>query len=123
MNMGLGRFNAEMLLAEHRYRPIRGQLLSISRQTVALTPGEARALLEETGTPVRATASRIDTTTKHQLGERNFISDESFYALFSDAQLVVLDVSDYEKADIIHDMNRPIPERLENQFDFAILGS
>lgn len=122
--MGLDRFVTELLLAEHRYRPIRGSLLSISRQTIGLTTDEALALLRETGTPVRPEArSEAGRKTQHQFGMQNLISDESFYSLFTDAQLVVLDVSDYEQADIIHDMSHPVGPELENRFDFAMVGS
>jgi len=122
--MGLGPFEAEFLLAEHQYKPITGRMLTISRQTVTMTPDKALELLRETNTPVRPEAKiAIDDKTRGHKTTQELISDDSFYALFSDAKLSVLDVSDYEGADVIHDMNVPIGPDLEGQFDFVICGS
>src|SRR5262245_19094192 len=122
--MGIDAITAEFLLAEHRYKPTRGKMLSLARQTITLTPPEALALLEQTGTPRRTNAEcKTDTKTMHFFTEKNLIADESFYSLFCDARLVVLDQSDYEKPDIIHDMSLPVPKRLECQYDFVIIGS
>ncbi len=37
-------------------------------------------------------------------------------------KLSIIDCSDYENADIIHDMNQPIPESLQKSFDVVIDG-
>ena len=123
--MGLSQTEAEFLLAEHRYQPITGTLLTISRQTVGMTPDYARRLVTSTGVLVRpeATVSLDDKTLGHPMTGANFISDDSFYALFTAAKLSILDVSDYEGADVIHDMNLPIGPELENRFDFVLCGS
>lgn len=122
--MGLGPFEAAFLLAEHRYRPIRGNFLTISRQTVTLKPDEAYRLLTDNGIPIRSDAGvAIDDRTRGHKTDEALIADDSFCAQFTDAKLSVLDVSDYEQADIIHDMNDPIGDELENRFDFVMRGS
>src|SRR5947208_11279189 len=106
--MGIGLPQAEMLLFEHRYRPIKGEILSISRNTIGLRAEQARALFARTGTRTRPGVElEEDTTTVHAHGKTGWISDRSFYASFSDAKLTVLDVIDYEKPDIVHDMTVP----------------
>jgi len=122
--MGLDQSHIEMLLFEHRYKPIRGELLTISRNTIGMTFGGVKKLLQEMGTPIRPEAQvELDKDTVHTHGSLELISDKCFFSLFSDAHLSVLDVSDYEKADIIHDMSLPIDSSLENRFDFIINGS
>ncbi len=122
--MGISRVPAELLLFEHRYRPIRGELLTVSRNTIGLTAEAARELVRQAGVPLRPDARvEADRATVHTYGAAELIADYSFYALFSDARLSVLDVSDYEGADILHDMSLPIDPALENRFDFIINGS
>ena len=123
--MGLGPTEAEFMLAEHRYKPIDGTLLTISRQTIAMSPDFAKHLVTSAGLPLRSEAlvSLDDKTLGHTLKDMDLISDDSFYALFSGAKLSILDVSDYEGADVIHDMNLPIGPELENRYDFVMCGS
>jgi SAM-dependent methyltransferase len=123
--MGLGPPEAEFLLAEHRYQPIRGTWLTISRQTVGMTPSFAKHLVTQAGVALRPEAQiHLDKqTTGHSLSGVELISDDSFYALFSDAKFSILDVSDYEGADVLHDMNLPIGAEWENRFDFVLCGS
>jgi SAM-dependent methyltransferase len=113
-----------MLLFEHGHRPIEGELLTISRNAIGLTPAQAAALLERAGTARRPGAGfEVDATTVHGYGATGWVSDRSFYAAFSPARLTVLDVIDYERPDIVHDMTRPIDPSLEGRFDFVINGS
>jgi SAM-dependent methyltransferase len=122
--MGLDAIHIEMLFGEHRHKAIEGELLTVSRSTIAMTEAGVRELLKQTGTPIRPGVQvEIDNTTVHGFGSHGWITDKSLFALFTDAQLSVLDVSDYEKADIIHDMSLPIDSSLENRFDFIINGS
>jgi SAM-dependent methyltransferase len=122
--MGLDLIHIEMLLSEHRYKSIQGELLTVSRNTIGMTGDAVKQLLEQTGTPIRPGARvELDRDTVHTYGSQELISDKSFFSLFSDARLSVLDVSDYEKADVIHDMSLPIDRALENKFDFVINGS
>lgn len=118
---------ARAILREHLFRPITGSMLLIGRQTVPLTVPEAKALLKEAGVPVRADFNPdkpgvLDTTTR--IGKNlNYISDIGFFAMFSDAKIRTLDVTDYEGAEIIHDMHFPVPDELENSMDFIYNGS
>ena len=51
--MGIDGFAARMMLHEHRYRPIRGTVLTIGRQSIGLTAEQMDHLLMVTGTPKR----------------------------------------------------------------------
>jgi SAM-dependent methyltransferase len=120
--MAITRQLAEMLLAEHKYRPIGGQVLLLGRQMVFMTPEEARATVEKMGVPIRPGVNvQLDRTPHGK--ERNFISDTSFFSLFTDANVRASDVSNYEGADIIFDLSGELPAEAIGAFDFIYNGS
>ncbi len=43
--------------------------------------------------------------------------------MFCDADVIALDVSDYEGAEIIHDLNTPLPNKYRSVADFIFNGS
>lgn len=127
--MGISAHLALMLLQEHKYKPITGRVLFIGRQTFNMDIDHAAALVESTlGSSRDVTASVLDTRTRASKQEakgveENLISDKSFFSLFSDAEIVAVDVTDYEEADIIHDMTQPLPDHMIGAYDFVINGS
>src|SRR5580658_8091288 len=114
--MGIPSQVARLILREHLFRPITGKLLSIGRQTVHLTPRQAKTLVEaELGIrlDVDPLDLEIDTSTRGAR-DRGLISDRAFFSLFSDATYHCLDQSDYENADIVFDLcSTRIPPELE----------
>src|ERR1700688_2793850 len=111
------------LLKEHRYRPIEGDVLLIGRQTVMLTERDAVRMLERESVPLRKDySSEIDeaTATNRKPG---FITDRAFFSMFSNAKIMALDVSAYEGAEIVHDLNAPLPDRYRGVADFILNGS
>jgi SAM-dependent methyltransferase len=123
--MGIPSQVARLILREHAFRPITGKLLSIGRQTVHLTPRQAKAMVEaELGIQldVDPLSLEVDTSTR-EARDRGFISDRAFYSLFTDAEYQCLDQSDYENADIVFNLCEPsLPLELENRFDFIVDG-
>ena len=119
--MGIHKQIAKIIIAEHAYRPITGRILLIGRQTVHPIESEVREYLNEFGIPVRNVATERDHDTR--AAQTHSITDKSFFALFSEATFGALDVTDYEQADVIHDMNEPIPDDLKGKFDFIYNGS
>ena len=118
--MGITSHIARFILKEHAYRNITGDLLLLGRQQIFMTPDEALRLLGDENIEIRGTDG--GTLAKaNGLGE-NYISDTDFFGLFSDANMRALDVSDYEGADVILDINASIPEEYENKFDFILDG-
>lgn len=110
-----------LMLDMHKREPITGDYLSIGRQTAGFTFEEAAEFLRQEGIspqldvpvfPDRTSAKRPD-----------WIDDRTFFSMFCDARVRALDVSKYEQADIIHDMNKPVPSKLHNIADFIFEGS
>lgn len=120
--MSITRHLAELLLAEHKRRPLKGEILLLGRQAVWMTPTEARALVERMNiiSPPGAflEAGRIP----HPFG-KDLISDVSFFSLFTDASVKACDVSDHENADFIFNLADDVPPDLIGRFDFIYNGS
>jgi len=121
--MGFHSVSTEVLLQEHKHRPITGRALMIGRQNTILTEHEVRDLLSHHGIPVRDIAWEVDTTTIHQVGKAAHVTDRCFFAAFTDCTVEALDISDYEGAEIVHDMTTPLPAHLHGQFDLVFDGS
>jgi SAM-dependent methyltransferase len=117
---------ARMLIREHIYRPIKGKILTLGRQTIAMTYEQFIQLLKQENFPVSEKSlkdieDKYDNLTRAGR-ETNFISDEIFFDLLGIKNVNVMDVSSYEGADILHDLNHPIPASLEGSFDFIVDG-
>lgn len=122
--MGIMSPVLRLLLSEHKRQPITGRIALIGRQSVPLTLEQALALIDSEGIATsdhRLDESR-DTSTRAAVS-RDWISDAALFSLFTDADLVTIDVTDYEAATVVHDMQTPIPEDLAGTFDFVWNGS
>src|SRR5689334_2660568 len=114
---------ASIILKEHKFRPIHGDVLLIGRQTVLLTPEKALELMHREGvTPRNGYSLEIDKSTVGS-EQAPYITDRSFFSLFSDAKVLALDVSAYEDAEIVHDLNLPLPREYAHIADFIFNGS
>lgn len=113
---------AQMILLEHKFRNISGNLMLLGRQTVFMTPDQAQNLVEKMGIKIRP-ESKIEYDLDTFGRQNNFISDRSFFSLFSDANVTSCDVSDYEGAEFVFDLSGNLPDELRGRFDFIYNGS
>jgi SAM-dependent methyltransferase len=120
--MAITRHVAEFILAEHRFRKISGKILLLGRQVIFLTPDQAQSLVEKCGVKVRSEA-RIEYEKMPVGREKGFISDVSFFSLFSDATVEACDITDAEGADIIFDLSGEPPSQMIGVYDFIYNGS
>jgi hypothetical protein len=124
--MGIGRDFAEAIIREHSFMPLAGDVVTIGRQTIYLPPGEAVDLARDHGVLAGAldeVALALDRTTVNRTSERPLISDAAFFALLGVKNVRVVDQSNYEGAEIIHDLSLSIPAGLEGCADVIIDGS
>lgn len=117
---------ARLIVREHLYKPIQGKVLTLGRQTIAMSKEQVIEVLQQEGFEVpnrilEKTAAAYDKKTRVGKGT-TFTSDEVFFGLLGIKELFTMDISSYEGADIVHDLNKPIPETLYGQFDFIIDG-
>lgn len=123
--MGFGVPGVKGILHEHKQRAISGSFLFFGRQTIHATPEQVMQAIEDAGIPIRpgVVVNYDNSTLDGRKQPGRFIDDKSFFALFCDAEIQSIDVSDYEGANIIHDLNTPVPDRLTGQYDFIFDGS
>jgi hypothetical protein len=123
--MGIAPYVAEAIVREHKYRAIRGDVMLLGRQTMQYSPQYAVDMIKAVGlvpAGLPDDESVIDRQTSRAEGQR-FIRDDAFFRLLGVPEIRALDHNDYEGAEIIHDLNRPIPTHLENTVDFILDGS
>jgi len=125
--MGLARYMLEGVVREHRYRKIAGSVVQIGRQTIELTARDMMRLFVRYGlwlSVFRGGFAEIDrqTTQVRQSGKR-FVTDRTFFGALGAAEIHAVDHSDFEGADIVHDMNQPIDQSLEGIADLVLDGS
>lgn len=119
--MGMTKHMAEIVLREHAYKPIEGEILLCGRQSIFMTAEEAVALVGSHNL-LRGVEPRIDSQTRGS-NDKGWIADDSFFELFADARFNAVDVSGYEGANIVHDMCTPIADELAGKFNFIFNGS
>ena len=123
--MGLNKHNIEFTLFENKYKQIHGDYLSLGKQTINIDKVELRKLLkkydaDEIKIDEVFSKSKKDYKTRHGTGN---IFDHELISIISDCYYNCLDISDYEGANILHDMNYEIPQKYHEKFDFIFNGS
>ena len=122
--MGLGLQAVDAIGREHAYCPIKGDVLFIGRQATYFTPAGLAAQLRSYGHVVDPSAIEIDRTTVHRLpGYGEIVTDRSIFHALGIDSVKALDTSPYEGAEIVHDLNRPLPDNLKATADFIVDGS
>jgi hypothetical protein len=122
--MGLSRYVVDAIGREHAYRPICGDVLFIGRQATYFTPSELAAQLRSHGHVVDPSAIEIDRTTINRLpGYGEIVTDRSIFRALGVDSVKALDTSPYEGAEIVHNLNEPIPGSLRENADFIVDGS
>src|SRR5208282_438429 len=129
--MGLGSSTVEAIVREHSYKAIRGDVLLIGRQTVYLSPQEYVDILRQHGVdPAKEQLEQmtidrqtIDRRTIAITPGKELISDRSIFHVLGVEHVRALDHSDYEGAEVLHNLNKPLPKELESIADFIVDGS
>ncbi len=112
---------ARLLVAEHKINPIKGNVLALGKQTIAVSLPKIKEIFCEQECSINPVVSvKNDTTTRMRTSD--CLDDASFFQLFGDIHYDTMDVSSYENASIVHDLNEPIPPELEGKFDFIVDG-
>lgn len=123
--MGIAPYVAEAIIREHKFKSITGDVLLLGRQTMLFSPQDAVAMIRGQGiepAPIPLDGSIIDRQTLAAQGH-SYIRDDAFFRLLGVDKIRALDHTDYEGAEVIHDLNVPVPDRLEGIADFILDGS
>ena len=122
--MGLPIPLMRFLAREHRRQPFTGRVLTLGRQCLYATCREIEMMLADEQIPITPLPPDMPSGTnipqwKGTLDEAN-TSDVAFFWLLGGLAVQALDVSDFEGADITHDLNRPVAADLHEQFDLIL---
>lgn len=124
--MGITLFQAELIIQEHLRRPLPSTVHLLGRQTVRFDYDAARFLFARhnlTPAPVEIELDSATLGAKAKTADNAYISDTTFFRMFGVEHVLAIDHSDYEGAEIIADLNQPLPETLKECADFIYGGS
>src|SRR5438128_12686818 len=110
--MGLDINSVQFLIAARKQGAEFGDVLTLGRQDLNVYPAKMRALLSTHGFPSDAFAPDTPGTG---------FGEPVFKALGA-RSVVSLDASDFEGANIVHDLNKPLPAELPERFDLVYDG-
>jgi hypothetical protein len=105
--MGIIYRQAKMLVDAYRAGVPMDRLLMIGRQSLFLHPSELREIRK----------AYPGALANYKWGE---YADRFFTECLGVAHVNTLDYSSYEGADLLHDLNQPIPDALKGRFDVVI---
>ncbi len=114
--MGIPRGTARLLLDEARERPFSGSLLELGRMAVYATREEVEDWARQQATPL-APVSGLELSHQPELAAAGCLDDKSFFRLLGCERVESADVSAWEGADHILDLNLPVPGELRGRFD------
>jgi SAM-dependent methyltransferase len=131
--MGITREAAEIIMHCNSEKPIDGEFCCIGKQSVIINKNEIEKLFQYYFECKQDQIKwEYDHLTRNSLVSYSEMTDKSFIeSIFSsdkrnrsnNINYNCIDVSDYEGANIIHDLNRPVKSELYSKFDFIFDGS
>jgi len=114
--MGIPRGTARLLLDEAKRRPFSGRVLELGRMSVFFGDDELAGWAAEQRVELAA-LDRVELSHDPRLAEAGCLSDTSFFRRLGFGEVETLDVSDWEKPDLVWDLNRPVPEAWHGRYD------
>ncbi len=123
-HMGLALPALRLIIEEHKKKPLEGPILTIGRQCIYATLDDIRALLMGEDLKIHDIPSDQSLETNIPAWENSpnskYTSDQVFFKMLTGLPVFALDVSDYEGAEYVWDLNNPIPEHLLHMFGTVI---
>lgn len=114
------------MVRQHLRRPLGPRVCTLGRQRVIATYEQIVAMMSEEGWSPQPLEHGLDRATnipswKHG-PESQYTSDVVFFKLLGVDSVTAVDISGYEEANVIWDLNQPIPEGFAGPFDTVIDG-
>jgi SAM-dependent methyltransferase len=124
--MGVLKTSAEYLIQEAARGVPFGEVLTLGRQNLLVSPKDLIEMLQKYGWD-RADLSEDAFLEKISQSPGNAAKHSPYYAdglleVLGAQTVSAMDASSFEDARIIHDLNQPIPENLQEQFDLVLDG-
>lgn len=114
--MGIPRGTIRLLLDEAKRRPFSGSVLELGRMSVFATDAELGRWAREQQVEL-APLERVELSHDPRLAALGCLSDVSFFRRLGFSDVVTLDFSDWEKPDLVWDLNQPVPAEWHGRHD------
>ena len=106
---------ARLLLASHKSGVSFNNCVTLGRQSYLVGNKESRVLLDDFGIDPRQYPNLLTLS-------RGGRYAEAFFEVLGSERLESLDITDFEGATLIHDLNKPVSEELKARFDVVFDG-
>lgn len=124
--MAISLTQIRLLARSHKRQPFEGPILTFGRQAIYGSAAKCRDAMKAEGVTPLDLPSNVPigpNVPAWQSGyARTFTNDEALFRMMVGERPQTLDVSSYEGADVIHDLNQPIPQSLEARFGLIVDG-
>jgi hypothetical protein len=122
--MGMLKQHIQFLAMEHQRHPIQGRVLTLGQQSIYATLPEVKKILQRRGVSMTALPEGFDIANKIPAWkgtwwDRN-TNANAVLTLLGAKEVVVTDVSDYEGATLLLDLNNPVSDEHAGQFDVIL---
>lgn len=118
--MGFIRANMIPILKEHKRRPFSGKLLLLGQGDIYFSDRDYRQMAEMLGVELDESI-QPGLSYKSDFAAKGYLDTQSVFKRIGFSEVRALDYSDFEGADVIHDMNSPcVPSEHLEQFDVVI---
>jgi hypothetical protein len=122
--MAISPLVARLIIKEHKIRSLPEVVYTIGRQTMDFNYSQALGLFaEESIAPKQVDVSIDKNTRRARKDNSEHITDKTFFGMLGVSKVIAIDVTQYEGADIIADLNYMIPDTLCDCADFVVDGS
>lgn len=116
--MGIPSGSARLLLEERKRGRLQGSVLQLGRSTLYFTRPELEEWSRAHGVPLAAGGAAGEALSHNpELARQGCMGDEPFFRLLGFDEVRSCDLSEWEGADYIFDLNAEVPEELRGRFD------
>lgn len=122
--MGISKSGFLLLLEEAKKGTFKGKkILQLGRQHTFLRFSHAVDLAKKSGFQLaQMDPDKIQLSFSPQLAALDYIDDTTLFTILGFDEIHSLDVSPYEQATYVHDLNRPVSPELHRQYDVIFDG-
>ena len=111
--MGIPSAHARLLMRVSKQRPFGGSILQLGRQDVALDDKTLQSIADEESFGIASIKGGAHYR-KSRFNNLKVMDDVYFFKRLGFSSVHALDVSDYERAEILHDLNVPLSSTSTN---------
>jgi len=126
--MGISIHLSELILREHKYKSLPNKLCTVGRPFMGYGEAQMMDMFKRncfSPKPYRIKFDDYTTESKNSShrGRERFISDRTFFDALGVQEVQAIDISDYEGAEIVLNLNEPLADEYENTAEAIVGGS